>query len=179
MVNFIWDNLFKKEAQKNDPVLILKENFLFQDLSSRELQFVREMIHTRSYRTGEAIFKQAEVGVGMYILVSGSVEIVVEDYDSEKKGKTFVTQLTPQDFFGELSLVEDRGRRSASAYATSDSVLLGFFKPDLMEIVSRNPATGAKILYRLGQVLGKRLKETTGKVAQLKKELKSLSGDHQ
>ena len=52
--------------------------------------------------------------------------------------------------------------------------MIGFFKPDLMEILERSPATGIKITFRLAEVLGKRLKETTEKVSDLRRALKDL-----
>lgn len=177
MVSFIWDNLFRKEEKQKDPVHILKENFLFQDLTKRELAFVKELVHQRFYQPGETIFRQGEVGVGMYIIVSGNVDIFVEDVsaDTQERRETFITRLVAKDFFGELSLVEEGDRRSATARAGSETSLLGFFKPDLMEIVERNPSTGGKIILRLGQVLGKRLKETSEKVSELKREVRRFT----
>lgn len=177
MVSYIWDNLFRKEEKKKDPIHILKDNFLFQDLSKRELMFVKEMVHQRAYRPDEAIFRQGEVGVGMYILVSGNVDIFVDDLQAEthKNQPIYVTRLIPGDFFGELSLVEDGDRRSATAKAGNETLVLGFFKPDLMEIIERSPSTGAKIILRLAQVLGKRLKETSLKVSDLKREVRRFT----
>ncbi|NJM10327.1 MAG: hypothetical protein HC883_05575 [Bdellovibrionaceae bacterium] len=54
-------------------------------------------------------------------------------------------------------------------------MLIGFFRPDLFEILDRQPATGVKILLRLSEVLGRRLKETTLKVTELKDELTRMS----
>ena len=52
--------------------------------------------------------------------------------------------------------------------ATERSVLVGFFKPDLEDILERNPAMGVKILFQLSTVLGRRLLETTERITQLK-----------
>lgn len=182
MVSYIWDNLFRKEEKKKDPIHILKENFLFQDLSKRELAFVKEMVHQRFYRPGEVIFRQGEIGVGVYILVSGNVDIYVENIStpltasgSNETQPMYVTRLVPGDFFGELSLVEENDRRSATAKASTDCSVIGFFKPDLMEIVERNPSTGVKIILRLARVLGKRLKETSEKVSDLKREVRAFT----
>ncbi len=113
----------------------------------------------------------------MYIIAKGSVDISLFDSQplvGDAAKQVFVTKLEGGDFFGELSLVEDNGRRSASAIASEDCVLIGFFKPDLMEILERSPATGIKIIFRLSEVLGRRLKETTDKIKQLKREILSI-----
>ncbi len=48
-------------------------------------------------------------------------------------------------------------------------MLIGFFKPDLMEILERKPEMGAKIMFQLATVLGRRLLETTEKITLLTK----------
>ena len=177
MVNTLWDNIFKKAELERNVSRILGENNLFKDLTKRELRFVENIVHERHYRKGEYIFQQGEIGVGMYIIAKGSVDISLYDsqpLSGEGQKHVFVTRLESGDFFGELSLVEDNGRRSASAVAAEDSVLIGFFKPDLIEILDRSPSTGVKIIFRLAEVLGRRLKETTEKIRQLKKELGTI-----
>ncbi len=177
MINSLWENVFKKAEQERSISRILSDNILFRDLTAKELKFVEQIVHERQYRKGEFVFQQGEVGVGMYIIAKGAVDISLFDNqpiigDSAKH--IFVTRLETADFFGELSLVEDNGRRSASAIAAEDTILIGFFKPDLMEILERSPTSGIKIVFRLSEVLGRRLKETTEKISQLRKEIISL-----
>ena len=135
---------------------------------------MEKIVNIRHYRPGESIFRQGEVGVGMYVVVSGSVNIYVEEVQAAtgEPKTTHVTQLKTADFFGELALVENEGRRSASATAHEEAIMIGFFKPDLMEIIDRSPTAGVKILMRLGEVLGARLRQTTSRITEIKKELR-------
>lgn len=178
MVSYLWENLFKKEEKQKDVINILRANHLFENLTKKELQFVKELVHLRAFRPSEPIFRQGEVGIGMYIIVKGTVDVYVEDLQTDEQGKqsVFVTRLTSGDFFGELSLVEDNGKRTATAIATEETLLLGFYKPDLSEIIERNPSTGVKIVLRLSETLGKRLKETANRVTELKREIKKFTG---
>ncbi|MES2964691.1 MAG: cyclic nucleotide-binding domain-containing protein [Bdellovibrionota bacterium] len=175
-MNYLWDNIFKRTRREADVHSVLRENILFEDLTDRELRFVESIIHVRRFHAGEPVFRQGEIGVGMYLLIKGRVEIFVSDTfaETDETREIFITQLTAGDFFGELALVEDNGRRTASAIARDESVMVGFFKPDLMEILSRSPAAGIKITLRLAEVLGRRLKETTEKVSELRQALKEL-----
>jgi len=178
MVNFLWENIFKRMEREQNVAALLSQNILFKNLSKRELTFIEKIVHTRKYRGGEVIFRQNEPGVGMYIIAKGSVEITVIDELSPSNSQPreiIVTRLEAGDFFGELSLVEDNGKRSATAYAAQDTVLIGFFKPDLLEILERSPSAGVKVVFRLAEVLGRRLKETTEKITSLKKELALLT----
>jgi CRP-like cAMP-binding protein len=175
LVKHLWENLLRKEEEENDVSRALSQCYVFQTLSTREIKFVRDMVHIRQYRPGENIFRQGEVGVGMYVILKGRVDIVVENEDTRDINQArLITQLEPGDFFGEIALVEDKGRRTASGFAHTEVTLVGFFKPDLEEIVARNPATGAKIMTQLAYILGLRLKETAKKVSELKQQIKTL-----
>lgn len=175
-MNYVWENIFRRSKKEQEVRSVLRENLLLQDLSERELRFVEQIIHVRHFHPGEPVFRQGELGVGMYVIVKGRVEIFVSDHTTtnEEGREIFITQLVPGDFFGELSLVEENGRRTATAIARDQTTLIGFFKPDLMEILSRKPDTGIKIVFRLAEVLGKRLKETTDKVSELRSALREL-----
>jgi CRP/FNR family cyclic AMP-dependent transcriptional regulator len=172
MVNFIWENLFRPEEKEKSLRALLNENYLFQDLGSKDLRFVMDIVHVRNYHATEIIFRQGEVGVGMYIVMKGSVDIIIDENAHGEINESYITQLNAGDFFGELALLEDNGKRTATARAREESVLVGFFKPDLMEVMERNPPLGVKLTFRLGEILGRRLKETTNKVTQLKNELR-------
>lgn len=176
MVNSIWSNVLKNREKEKSIQAILQENILFQNLTNRELRFLEKIVHIRKYHQGEHVFRIGDVGVGMYMIATGSINIMVEDFDEDPLNPKLilVTRLLKGDFFGELALVEENGRRSASAIACEESTLIGFFKPDLLEIAERSPSTGVKIIMRLGEVLGVRLADTTKNLTELKKELRQL-----
>ncbi|MEL4474505.1 cyclic nucleotide-binding domain-containing protein, partial [Shewanella algae] len=90
----------------------------------KELRFLKETVHVRTYRPGEIVFRQGELGIGMYIVVKGAIEIFVENLDEAGETQTlFVTRLTNGDFLGELSVIETNSRRTATAVATEETTL--------------------------------------------------------
>jgi CRP-like cAMP-binding protein len=171
MVQFLWENVLRKKTDENSVVSFLKKSFLFKDLSRSEMEFLTNIVHVRHYEAGEKIFSQGDPGVGMYLIFNGSVDIIMHDPSIDPKSidheEIFITRLEKGDFFGELSLIEDPSNRSATALAINKCTLIGFFKPDLMQVIQRNPSTGNKISLRLAEILGKRLRETTEKVSEL------------
>ena len=175
-MNLMWENIFKRNRDAGNVSSFLSKNPIFEDLNSRELRFVESLVHERTYKPGEHVFRQGEVGVGMYMILTGMVDISVENSDPliSQEPSIYVTRLESGDFFGEIALIEDNGRRTASATAHTDCTLLGFFKPDLNELIERNPVTGIKVLSRLAQVLGRRLRETSEKITDLKRELERV-----
>lgn len=176
----LWENLFRKAGSHNQIFRLLKENILFKDLNDREISLVQKIMNQRTYRAGEEIFRQGDSGVGMYILISGSVNIFLEEtLETQNIKRSLITRLYPGDFFGESALVIEGGKRSATAIAKEDCMLLSFFNPDLQEIINTNPLTGNRILFRLGEVLGTRLRETNKKIITLMSENDSLKNELQ
>jgi signal-transduction protein with cAMP-binding, CBS, and nucleotidyltransferase domain len=72
-----WGNLFRRSSQKKDELYnILKEVLIFQDLNRREFRKIEGILHSRSYAADESIVREGELGAGMYLIVTGRVEIV-------------------------------------------------------------------------------------------------------
>ncbi len=153
----MWENIFKGwQKEESATVLTLKQVPIFQDFSNREFREVENLIHQRTYKPEEYIFKRKAPGEGMYIILTGTVEIFAEDAQGERN---VFAMLGEGDFFGELSLLDEEPR-SASAIAIDHTELLGFFRPDLFSLLDRNPDLGNKILLNLSRVIGERLRHT-------------------
>lgn len=164
----VWSNIFKKNKVVEENIFsVLKRLPIFQDLSYKELKAVERILHRRTYRAEEVIFKEYEPGVGMYIIESGKVNITLG-----KENKLLVL-LSNGDFFGEMALILE-GQRTASAIATEPTKLLGFFQPDLFNLLETSPKTGNKILQRLAQMIAERLRLGTIENRALKTKLNQL-----
>ena len=176
---YLWTDYFSKKNESEITVIsTLKRNRLFKRLTQKEYEYVSKVIHVRHFSPHEVVFSQYEKGLGMYMIAKGAIEIRVKspnNLESADPGN-LVTTLNEGSFFGELALIDDEAKRTATAIATTPSTLLGFFKPDLMEIIERKPGLGVKILLELSQVLGRRLTETTEQISRIKSEsMKSKS----
>src|SRR5271165_4992421 len=86
-LNFLWDNIFRRQERQQDVRSILSNNFLFRNLTKRELSLTQTLVHVRRYRAGEVVFKQNETGVGMYIIVKGRIDISIYDDGPTEKDK--------------------------------------------------------------------------------------------
>jgi len=157
MENSIWGNgIFKKKKKEDDIFAILKQVPIFSDLKPRELIEVEKIVHRRSYKKNETIIHAGDPGLGMYIIIKGSVEIIEED---EKAGKRSLANLSDGSFFGDMALL-DEDPRSASAIALVDCEIMGFFRPDFLDLIYRKPKLGIKVLLALAKVIGERLRHT-------------------
>jgi CRP-like cAMP-binding protein len=167
---FLWLDLFSRKSDSDITILsTLKSNQLFVKLTPRELAYVSKIVHVRNYEPGETVFEQYEKGLGMYMIAKGAVDIKLRGTEKSDE-EILVTSLAAGSFFGELALIDTDNKRSASVYAQGPTTLIGFFKPDLLEIMERKPETGVKILFQLSKVLGRRLQETTEVISQLSRD---------
>lgn len=152
----LWSNLFRNwNSKESEKVTALRQVPVFDGLSDKELDEIEKLTHERKYQAEEHIFKDKAPAEGMFIIISGGVEIYLENDGS----KNVLAELSDQDFFGEIALLDEEPR-SAGAVATAPSILLGFFRPDLLSLMERNPALSSKILTNLGAVLAERLRKT-------------------
>lgn len=164
--HFVWKDLFRRgDSEKRGILEVLKDNILFRTLARRELSYLSNFVYERVYQVDEPVFEQNDRGIGMYIIAKGRVAIKTQT----PQGELLVTVLSEGSFFGEIALVEPDNVRTASAIPLEKTVLVGFFKPDLMEILERKPDMGVKILFQLCTVIGRRLMETTERISMMKR----------
>ncbi len=158
----LWSSLYPV-IRKLDPddMDLLRTVPVFDGIPDRGLRSIRSTCHLRQYKEEEHIFRTGDPGVGMYIILEGSVEIYREDRD-----QTLVFAiLNAGDFFGELALLEDLPR-SASARTRSYCRLLGFYRPDLQSLLSRKPRLGSLVLMNMARLIGRRLIRTNEELEQ-------------
>jgi CRP/FNR family cyclic AMP-dependent transcriptional regulator len=155
-VDGIWANIFRFVTRDESLAEVLQNIPLFQDLTPKELRILERVVHIRTYQTDQSVFLETEPGAGIYVIRSGRVEIVL-NYKTEHP--LSLAELEPGDFFGEMALLGYTSR-SATAVAREPSELIGFFHPDLIEILNVHPSMGAKISLGLAKTLAERLRYT-------------------
>src|SRR3989338_3010581 len=95
----------------------LKTVPFFQELSEDELKKLALVMEEKSFKKGEIVFNEGEVGRALYLLVEGEVEVV-----KTMKGwyKETLAIFKKGRLFGELSFLSGRNH-SARARVTQDS----------------------------------------------------------
>src|SRR5262249_54228355 len=139
----IWANIFRLGPQNQAIGKILQNIPLFSELTPKELRILEQVVHTRTYLPAETVFTENEPGAGMYVIRSGRIDIVLQH---QSETPVLLAELEPGDFFGEMALLGDSAR-SATAVAREQTELIGFFHPDLLEIINIHPVMGAKITF--------------------------------
>jgi CRP-like cAMP-binding protein len=169
--NALWKNIFSgRRIREGSTEQLLSRVPAFSGLAPRELKEVAAIIHKRSYRAGETVFVQGDPGLGMYIVQEGEVSISLANNEGEN-GELVL--LTEGDFFGELALL-DESPRSANANCKTDSSLIGFFRPDLFQLIERNSQLGLKIVLKLAEIVAQRLRSADQELSKLKAQLSTV-----
>jgi len=75
-----WANIFNYPTEKSDLQFSLQSIPLFESLGKRDLSLILNIIHSRSYLTGEYIFYQGDPGIGLYVIREGKVRIIRADF---------------------------------------------------------------------------------------------------
>lgn len=177
-LKYFWQNSpLAGKGEKNIPRFLRKIKVL-KNFTDYELKIFSKFIHKRNYCNDETIFREGDTGFGFYMIVKGQVEIyssrnrLVED--TSESYDQFIIQLTTRDYFGELSLLESKNIRNASAVSKQNTTLLVIYKPDIEEMIERYPIVGAKFLQSISFIMAMRFNRVTDEIKILKEKVNLL-----
>lgn len=131
---------------------------LFQRLEPHELEHLAEDVEQVNYKAGEVIFHEYDTGDALYVVEEGSVRIWVTDEDVQQ---VTLTELNPGQFFGEMAVL-DRGQRSSSASAITDTHLHRLSSDNFQKFLMAHPDCAIDVICEIGA----RLRQTNLLVAQ-------------
>ncbi len=127
----------------------LKEVPLFQLLNPDSLAVLAGLARTVFYGAHERLFRQGDPGDSFFVILSGSVDISIDDgTGGGRDAETVVATIPPGGFFGERSLLTGEPR-SAHATAHEDSRMLMVDKKAFQEILASEPT----VINRISEFL--------------------------
>ena len=134
---------------------------VLEPFEDQELLKLLEMSKIRKYRAGECIVQEGKSDTWLYFLMLGRVQI-------SKKGKEVAVLTRKGEVFGEMGAM-DSSRRSASAFAMTDTVCLATDMFYIEKLTGNDKITFGYVLYRLlADILSRRLRQTTEALIQTK-----------
>jgi CRP/FNR family transcriptional regulator, cyclic AMP receptor protein len=126
----------------------LKRLSLFKGLTTRELRELDELVHERSYQKDEVIFDEGDIGLGLFIVVSGRAKAA----SSHPALQHLAPEFGPGDFFGELALFEE-AERTARVVALEPTEVVALFRTEFFSLLERDRVVGVKILFELARTV--------------------------
>jgi CRP/FNR family transcriptional regulator, cyclic AMP receptor protein len=124
---------------------------LFEHLDAGDRARLAESIRARSLKAGEILFRAGDPGEALFIVLAGEVELFIRDNAGQKIPLTIAG---PGQLFGELALL-DRGPRTATAEALTDSELLSLSRDDLIALFQKTPTAALHLLAGMGKMTRK------------------------
>jgi len=115
----------------------LKTIPLFAGLQPGALEQLAETAKEVDAPAGRPLTQPGASGSGMFFVVEGTVEVEARETWRE---------LGPGDFFGELALLTDDGKRTARVRAKTDVRCLAFDRAAFEDLVRRHPDIAATLL---------------------------------
>lgn len=109
------------------------------------------------FSTGDRLLRAGETDDGVYILVSGRVEVIGKGRFGAEKS---IAEIDEGSVFGELAFF-DQQPRSAGIRAISDGDVLRLTRAGFDQFAAWNPALARQLLFDLGRVLAYRFRRAT------------------
>ena len=153
---------------------------LFSGLDRSELEKFAEVTREKSYPKGSVILFEDDPGDSLFVVREGRVKVVLIGEDGRE---VILGVLGVGEYFGELSLIDDRPR-SAHVIAMEDSNLLVLRREDFRKRVESSPSVAWGLLTELSRRLrraddkigGLVLLDVPGRIARLLLDLADESG---
>ena len=139
------------------PQELLRLHPFFSALPSKDADKLLTRARRKRVPAGRQVFHRDDPGDGLYGVLSGRIAFTV---DSEDGRVLTLNVLGPGEFFGEIALLDGKGR-SAAAEAREASELLCISRPEFLAFVRDRPDT---LLHIMG-VLCARIRLATQYIA--------------
>ena len=147
---------------------------LFHGLEIHEIDVFHTALETKVYKEGEPIMSEGDPGSSIVILTKGLVSISKAltlqpassvDDTREKALITLSAQIRP--FFGEMALVRDDAKRTATVKAETDCEIIELEKGAYIKVLKANPEIGYRVMYNVARKLAGDLQRESQNVLKL------------
>ena len=154
----------------------LTKYLLLKDLKIEDVQKIQENIILTNYKKNDIIIKENEVGQSILFLIQGDITISqaltlkTNDYDyndNREKELIKVDSKTMFFTFGEVSLLNENKKRTATVKANSECLVgrLNFEK--LFNICEKDNKVGYQIMKNIAEIITKQLIRSNKNVLKL------------
>ena len=111
---------------------------------------------TEKFKKGGIIFREGDAGDCMYDVISGKIGIYA-DFETERQH--LLTEYYPDQYFGEMGLLEHMPRSATAVALTSDTTLGVITEENFAEFFRKNPYRVLLILQQMSKNLRRRTNE--------------------
>ena len=127
---------------------------LFASLSEEERQHVLALMKPVELPEGTVLVHEGELGDCMYVITSGEIEFLKAMGTPEEH---LLSVYQAGEFFGEVALLDSKGRRSASARTRTPVSLLQLTATDFTRLMLSHP----ELAYQMAHLISERLRKAS------------------
>ena len=144
-------------------------------LTAAELDVVDSITFSVALKPGQVLFKEGDPGDGMYVIVSGSVEVTKQ---VDEVSRWQIAQHGPGMCFGEMALLGSQSR-AATCAALEPTLLLKVPYKDFSALLKQSNVAALKITGNLARSLSMRLSQLLADQARILKAHRTFAGEIQ
>ncbi len=125
----------------DDKATALGRSPLFKDLSRAELVELAKVTEDLEVNEGKALAREGEIGSEFFVIVDGEASVT--------KGDQEMRRLSGGDFFGEIALISEEARRTATVTAITPLRFFVLTRQAFRGLLAHHPDIEEKVLEAL------------------------------
>jgi CRP/FNR family transcriptional regulator, cyclic AMP receptor protein len=125
----------------DDKATALGRSPLFQDLSRAELVELAKVTEDLEVNEGKVLAREGEIGSEFFVIVDGEASVT--------KGGPEMRRLSGGDFFGEIALISEEARRTATVTAITPLRFFVLTRQAFRGLLAHHPDIEEKVLEAL------------------------------
>ena len=141
-----------------EEVEILRRIPLFANIEPAKLKLMCFASERITYKEGQSLFEQGDVGDAAFIIIDGSADVIVT-----RDTPMVVAQVGKDDIVGEIAILMGIPR-TATVTTTSELTALKVTKDLFFRMITDFPEMGVEIM----RVLAQRLEQTTAQLLEMR-----------
>src|SRR5262245_33540778 len=149
---------WSSDTQRVDVEERLKQLEIFSKLTEKQIRKLAGLFISKRLAKGEVFIRKGDTGLGMYLIVSGRVEV----FDTRDGSRVSLATLDAGKVVGEMSLMDARPR-SANVEAIEDTECLLITRDSFNGLTRRDP----EVLWGIVPLLVDRLRHADKRLAEL------------
>jgi len=146
-----------------DTVDVLHKILLFRGCTPDELELLSGLFQERTVKPGMTIFTEKMPAEALYIIKSGNVRITTMAGEGEEVG---LLLLGPNDFFGEIALIQESSRAVTARAETAAEILI-LTRKDFQALIDLDPRVAAKVTLSIARLMAMRVKAYGNKLREI------------
>jgi hypothetical protein len=149
---------------------VLNNSPLFAGMSSYQIRKAILLSEIVPFKTGDRLLQQGSIGRNMYVLLSGSAMVTLD----QKHGQTNLDTLNEGAVLGEVGFISEQ-ERTANVDALTDGEMLRLNADKVHKNMRLYPHIASKLNINIARILGTRLASTSSRLAKYENQ-EAISG---